>query len=241
MMIPHFHSTQNSFFNPSPKGRKTSLSEEKQLIGMISLHCEILYNVEAIITVFDLNNNCFVWFNRFAQNLFSKKVVRQGLSETVYLKEFLCPGNHEWWHKRKENFLLNGKSSFTGVYQLNLRCRDYLLYSKSSTYNSSTFNGNSHFIEVAMLLDPKLLQNQQCKHSSMKIKNLADNPAFNMLSAREKEITALILKGCTSKNIAKQLYISLHTVLAHRRNIRKKLGRKNITWHGLLENGNSEV
>lgn len=44
------------------------------------------------------------------------------------------------------------------------------------------------------------------------------------LSEREIEITTLIAKGCTSKDIADQLFISPHTVITHRKNIMKKLG-----------------
>ena len=43
------------------------------------------------------------------------------------------------------------------------------------------------------------------------------------LSDREKEIICYVVKGMTNKEIAEQLYISVHTVITHRRNISKKL------------------
>jgi len=43
------------------------------------------------------------------------------------------------------------------------------------------------------------------------------------LSSREQEIIVLVVKGLTNKEIANQLFISTHTVIAHRRNIAKKL------------------
>lgn len=43
------------------------------------------------------------------------------------------------------------------------------------------------------------------------------------LSQREKEITALVVKGLTNKEIADALFISVHTVITHRRNIARKL------------------
>ena len=43
------------------------------------------------------------------------------------------------------------------------------------------------------------------------------------LSDREKEIICCVVKGMTNKEIAEQLYISIHTVITHRRNISKKL------------------
>ena len=44
------------------------------------------------------------------------------------------------------------------------------------------------------------------------------------LSAREKDIIALIIKGETEQIISESLFISKHTVHSHRKNIFKKLG-----------------
>ncbi|MBQ1611884.1 MAG: response regulator transcription factor, partial [Alphaproteobacteria bacterium] len=43
------------------------------------------------------------------------------------------------------------------------------------------------------------------------------------LSPREKDIVIGVVKGLTNKEIADKLFISLNTVLTHRRNIARKL------------------
>lgn len=43
------------------------------------------------------------------------------------------------------------------------------------------------------------------------------------LSSREKEIIVSVVKGMTNKQIADTLFLSVHTVIAHRRNIASKL------------------
>jgi len=48
------------------------------------------------------------------------------------------------------------------------------------------------------------------------------------LSAREKDVLRLIVKGMINKEIADKLYISLNTVLTHRKNITSKLGIKTV-------------
>lgn len=65
---------------------------------------------------------------------------------------------------------------------------------------------------------------------SEKIHNLLDTPSEELdlentesLSQREKEIVTCIVKGMTNKEIAKKLFLSVHTVITHRRNISKKL------------------
>lgn len=50
-----------------------------------------------------------------------------------------------------------------------------------------------------------------------------DAEKLSSLSEREKEIVCLIAKGLTNKEIANQLYLSVHTVATHRRNICGKL------------------
>lgn len=46
--------------------------------------------------------------------------------------------------------------------------------------------------------------------------------SFDLLSNREYDIVQLLVKGQSSEDIAKKLYISKHTVDTHRRNILKK-------------------
>jgi DNA-binding NarL/FixJ family response regulator len=49
------------------------------------------------------------------------------------------------------------------------------------------------------------------------------------LSDREKDVVALVGKGLTNKEIADNLFISIHTVMTHRKNIVKKLGIKTVS------------
>lgn len=44
------------------------------------------------------------------------------------------------------------------------------------------------------------------------------------LTRRETEIFKMIAKGMTSKAIAKELFISVHTIYKHREHINTKLG-----------------
>lgn len=50
-----------------------------------------------------------------------------------------------------------------------------------------------------------------------------ENTAPDDLSQREKEIISCVVKGMSNKEIAESLYISIHTVITHRRNIARKL------------------
>lgn len=59
--------------------------------------------------------------------------------------------------------------------------------------------------------------------SEVKMKQLADKrPVLGVPSKRELEVLSLIAKGYASKQIAEQLFISDHTVQAHRRNLMER-------------------
>ncbi len=49
------------------------------------------------------------------------------------------------------------------------------------------------------------------------------NDNQEVISQREKEIVVCVVKGMTNKEIAEKLFLSIHTVITHRRNISKKL------------------
>jgi regulator of cell morphogenesis and NO signaling len=55
------------------------------------------------------------------------------------------------------------------------------------------------------------------------------NSTGETLSDREKEIVGCVVKGMTNKEIAQTLFISVNTVLTHRKNISRKLNIHSIS------------
>ena len=49
------------------------------------------------------------------------------------------------------------------------------------------------------------------------------------LTSREKDVLELVAFGHSNKDIAEKLFISIHTVISHRKNITEKLGIKSIS------------
>lgn len=56
-----------------------------------------------------------------------------------------------------------------------------------------------------------------------------DNDRSGELTIREKDVLRLVALGHSNKDIADQLFISIHTVISHRKNITEKLGIKSIS------------
>ncbi|MBO7636502.1 MAG: response regulator transcription factor [Paludibacteraceae bacterium] len=84
--------------------------------------------------------------------------------------------------------------------------------------------------------DPSSILSKLRNYSEIKSNSSAESCD---LSQREKEVLVLVAKGFTNKEIADQLNISIHTAIAHRKNITSKTNIKSIsglTIYALLNN-----
>lgn len=89
------------------------------------------------------------------------------------------------------------------------------------------------FSEMADLL---LLQSHNQEQTIAKIQDFFKQMDFRsrkiesqQLSQREQDVLKHIALGYSNKEISEQLYLSIHTVISHRRNLTDKLGIKTIS------------
>lgn len=85
---------------------------------------------------------------------------------------------------------------------------------------------NKDIDPVLLLQELRKLANLEC--STAESGKKAVSPDFSKISAREQQIVSLIIEGFTSAEIAKSLFLSVHTVSQHRKNILNKLKLKNV-------------
>ncbi|MDR1591793.1 MAG: LuxR C-terminal-related transcriptional regulator [Prevotellaceae bacterium] len=79
--------------------------------------------------------------------------------------------------------------------------------------------------QLSIVDDVQTISNviEQMNIDSKKTHKNASESAEEPLSLREKEIVMYVVKGMTNKEIAENLFLSVHTVITHRRNIARKL------------------
>lgn len=100
-----------------------------------------------------------------------------------------------------------------------------ILYGYANTGTLGSFDGTLDIYDDAPKMVHKLkiitkaFDNQQNDH-------IGDNID---LSDREKEILVSVAKGLTNKEIADKHFISVHTVISHRKNITRKIGIKTVS------------
>lgn len=102
-----------------------------------------------------------------------------------------------------------------------LKANGYLL---KNSVNGELHKALSHVVHSNEFYLPQALQKQKQENDAYR-----DEFIEKMhLTAREVEIIRLVVEGKSAKEIADQLFLSLHTVDTHRRNILAKLKLKNI-------------
>lgn len=80
------------------------------------------------------------------------------------------------------------------------------------------------FVPAVILLEQKAETFEfHSKTDELVEENVNEKDVLDNLSQREIEIICCVAKGLSNKEIAEELYISVHTVMTHRRNIARKL------------------
>lgn len=79
------------------------------------------------------------------------------------------------------------------------------------------------FVPAVKLIEQKLQKSERVLYTDETSTDTAEKEKLETLSEREKEIIVCITKGMSNKEIADHLFLSVHTVITHRRNISSKL------------------
>lgn len=98
----------------------------------------------------------------------------------------------------------------------------YDIYNNEEWLRLHTEVEDNIFVPAIRRLERIARQSDVAKNiSSMVFKGGQDNS--DMLSEREKDVVISLVQGMSNKEIAEHLYISVNTVITHRRNIARKL------------------
>lgn len=143
------------------------------------------------------------------------------------MDSFIRDSNRHFVH-----FFVSGDILFTHIDEFEtLKCQTIVL----SSGNGQRFIDNGfHVIDTSLPeaeVVGQLFQLRQAGHYERKISEQDNVPIRRVreeLSAREKEVLRLMIKGLINKEIADSLDISLTTVIFHRNNICEKLKTRSI-------------
>jgi len=79
------------------------------------------------------------------------------------------------------------------------------------------------FVPAVKLIEQHLKKSEQILYADDSDNEIIEKERLEILSDREKDIIVCVTKGMNNKEIADYLFLSVHTVTTHRRNISNKL------------------
>lgn len=99
-----------------------------------------------------------------------------------------------------------------------VQCRGIRIVALVSSFIDSSLLGK-YDDSISIFDDPDVISAKISKLQNLE----PEEDSSEALSQREKEIVICVVKGMTNKEIAEKLFLSIHTVITHRRNISRKL------------------
>ena len=106
-------------------------------------------------------------------------------------------------------------------YQLNQVLLEIILSEQDLT--SHCMIEDKLFVPAVKLIEQQLKKSGHIQYTDETDSESIDKDKLEVLSDREKDIIICVAKGMNNKEIADYLYLSVHTVTTHRRNISNKL------------------
>ena len=106
-------------------------------------------------------------------------------------------------------------------YQLNQVLLEIILSEQDLT--SHCMIEDKLFVPAVKLVEQQLKKSGQIQYTNESENESIDKDKLEVLSDREKDVITCVAKGMNNKEIADYLYLSVHTVTTHRRNISNKL------------------
>ncbi len=107
----------------------------------------------------------------------------------------------------------------------NIKIEPVAFFSEGNNPSNSNWVGNLIDINNSDDSIVKLLSSFFSENND----KMNDQTQNDEISVREKDVLKLVAMGLPNKEIADRLFISIHTVITHRKNITEKLGIKSIS------------
>lgn len=128
-------------------------------------------------------------------------------------------------HSNADTTLRELKNIMTRYLPSDVRTGNHLAHILYSLYRNETWLSNHAKVEEVLLTPAIRLVEHRLRHSDVnrRLSQMISRGDVGELSARERDIVVGVVQGMSNKEIAEHLFISLNTVVTHRRNIARKL------------------
>lgn len=218
----------------SDSGQNLSLNalqkENDHLKNRIQWLESILHHVPAMIYSYDNNNKSVTWCNeRLAETVGFSPAEMTGMG-MEFFRHIMHPDDFKLAAVAQQSFL-NNKTQFGGLARIRKKGEiDYRWLLGLEVPFTHDNNGRVVEIICAFLdLTDAIDTNAQLSEALSAIMRRQNESLLNKLTAREKDVLGMAVKGLNNKEIALSLNLSRYTIETHRKNIRLKLKVRNTS------------
>ena len=183
----------------------------------------ILNQIPISVYINDKDKKKQIWGNPQAENRLGVKVNEQKKQDLeTYLSHF-HPDDREVIIESIKTFTENKAKEYSGFYRIKKNHDGKWKWNYSKSVLLDENNCPDLVLGISLDLSDAVNTKNQIDIILKEIRKQSKNEILKLLTEREKEVLHHISKGLKAKEIAGQLQLSVHTILAHKKKISRKL------------------
>jgi RNA polymerase sigma factor (sigma-70 family) len=209
---------------------ETLQKENKLLTERVQWLENILHHVPAMLYTADNNRNTVSWCNRYMEDITGFTLQEMTSLGLEFFREVMHPDDFELTGIARQSFR-NNKNIFGGVTRLRKKGQDEWrwLVGLAVPFSRDEQGGVKDIICALLDLTVAMDTHNQLVDAMGEVLRRQNETLLSKLTAREKDVLTLAVRGLNNKEIAQQLNLSRYTIETHRKNIRLKLKVRNTT------------
>ncbi|ASZ10666.1 LuxR C-terminal-related transcriptional regulator [Chitinophaga pendula] len=206
------------------------IEQNEQLRTRIQRLEDILHHVPAMLYTSDNAQKTVNWCNQGMEEATGFSLEEMADMGMGFFREIMHPDDFELAAIAQQSFKDN-KNLFGGVTRIRKRGQDdwRWLVGLAVPFTRDEYGGVREVICAFLDLSVAIDTNEQLAEAMREVLRRQNENLLNKLTAREKDVLELAVKGLNNKEIAQTLNLSRYTVETHRKNIRLKLKVRNTT------------
>jgi RNA polymerase sigma factor (sigma-70 family) len=209
---------------------ETLQKENKLLTDRVQWLENILHHVPAMLYTADNNHNTVSWCNHRMEEVTGFTLQEMNSLGLEFFRQLMHPDDFELTGIARQSFR-NNKNIFGGVTRVRKRGHDdwRWLVGLAIPFSRDEQGGVKEVICALLDLTVAMDTHNQLADAMSDMLRRQNENLLNKLTAREKDVLTLAVRGLNNKEIAHQLNLSRYTIETHRKNIRLKLKVRNTS------------
>lgn len=215
----------------NPKLSLETLQKENRLLSARVQQLEsILHHVPAMLYTADPHLHTVSWCNRLMEDVTGFSFEEMNSMGLEFFRQLLHPDDFELTGIARQSFRDN-KNIFGGVTRVRKKGENdwRWLVGLAVPFTRDDQGGVKEVICALLDLTKAMDTHNQLADAMSEMLRRQNESLLSKLTAREKDVLTLAVRGLNNKEIASQLSLSRYTIETHRKNIRLKLKVRNTT------------